>query len=800
MTTIKLAFRKLFQKGEYTLTRIITLAAGLTFTIILLSEVLYYYSYDSFYPDVDRIYIVHENFKMDKNSKKLESYSRVSGAIAPGLKDEVAGIEAATRLNYLGNSIFYTDNQKSYKGRFSLADENIFEVMPRIEMYGDAHEILSQPMQCMVSDFIAKKMGGNIIGQTIELKSYPGKKLTIAGIFKALPENTNYDYDILVSMVSIGEFMWDGRQNWLGNERYYTAVKLLPGVKPESLASAIRQMQEKHQDITKLEQQEGAGFVLKYTFEPINKIFAKNVKDMVLILSLIAFSVLFVSLMNYILLTLNSLVNRAKSSAIYKCYGAKAQHLQSIILIETLLVFSIALLLSLIMILILKPFVEGQVGHQLESVINPTVIYPLITLLVVIVLIIGYLPGRFYANIPVATAFRNYRQGKSRWKLGLLSLQFIGASFILVILVVVSMQYNKMLKADHGYNTENVFYGSTTGMEPHKIGTVLQELRNLPSIKAVSLGAEIPINGASGNNILSPDGKKELFNVADFYYIDDNYLSVLDIPILQGSSFSHETAATNDLLISKKGAEMLAMNNNWKDGVIGKSIEITEHGSSTIRGVYHDFVLESLASNDKRPSVFFYLPEEKIKQQIIKNPSSSYYILAKAKTGVKTGLMQSMEEIFNKALPHHDAVIKSLALEQVNNYQAQKGFHNAMKIGNIVIIIITIMGLLGYTSEEVNRRRKDLAIRKINGATIKDLLKMFIWDIERLAIPSVILGLLGAWYLSGLWMEQFAVKAHLSWGLFILICVSILIFIALIAVFNYLKTINKNPIESLRHE
>ena len=123
MNFLKLAFRRLFRKGEYTTTRIISLGAGLAFGILLLSEVLYYYSFDSFYPDADRIYVVYENYNSDESANKIESSSRVSGAVAPGLKNEVPGIEAATRLNGIGESVFYTEDKKNYKAHFSLADD-----------------------------------------------------------------------------------------------------------------------------------------------------------------------------------------------------------------------------------------------------------------------------------------------------------------------------------------------------------------------------------------------------------------------------------------------------------------------------------------------------------------------------------------------------------------------------------------------------------------------------------------------------------------------------------------------------
>ncbi|WP_127018956.1 ABC transporter permease [Flagellimonas beolgyonensis] len=799
MNFLKLAFRRLFRKGEHAFTRIISLAAGLAFGLLLLSEVLYYYSYDSFYPDSDRIYVVHENFKMDQSSDKLESHPRVSGAIAPGLQAEVPGIEAATRLNSLGDHVVYTEDLNSYDANISLADEHLFDVLPIPMVSGNPKEILKSPMTCMVSQELADNMGGNVVGKVISIKNYPDKELTIGGVFKTLPENTNYTYDVLVSMVSTEQFTWDGTNNWMGNDRYYACVKLNPGVKPADLVPAVRAMQVKHQDIEKLEE-EYHGIVLQYSFEPIKQIHVNNVKDMIIILATIALAVLFVSLMNYILLTMGTLVTRAKSSAIHKTCGAETKNLQQMIFSETIVLFGISIVGALLMIWALKPIAEAQWGHSLVSLLNPYVIIPLVSLLVLLVFVTSYFPGRFFSRIPVATAFRDYKQKRGRWKLVLLSFQFVGATFILTVLVIVTLQYNNMKNADHGYVAKGVYYGSTQGMDGNKIATVLHELRSMPEVESVGLGFDVPINGASGNNILSMDGKRELFNVADFYEVDANYLSILGIKVDEGDDFTSNQAVANDVLISKKGAELLKLNNGWTDGVIGKQITVTEHGSTTIRGVFPDFVVRSISDPDVRPSVFFYLPEVKFEEQKIENPSASFNIMVKAQEGAQDGLMDKITEAFNIGFPLDDAEIKSLEAEQLDAYKSEKGFRNAMLIGNFIILLVTIIGLLGYTFNESARRRKELAIRRINGATLLDILKAFISDLEFVAIPAVLLGLTGAWFTADKWMQNFAFKAPLHWGVFAACSFFILILVALIAAINYTRTANQNPVDALRQE
>ncbi|MCT4647071.1 MAG: FtsX-like permease family protein, partial [Carboxylicivirga sp.] len=637
-----------------------------------------------------------------------------------------------------------------------------------------------------------------VIGVQIEAKQYPGKKLTISGVFDTLPENSNYKYDILVSMVSTKEFAWDGSNNWLGNDRYYAYVKLLPGVDPKSLAPSIRKMQEKHQDIIKIEQEQG-GVFLKYSLIPIQKIHTSKTMDMIIILATIAIAVLFVSLMNYVLLTLSTLINRSKTSAIHKTCGAQASNMYQLIFSETFLLFLISVMVALSILIMGKPIVESQLNHSFKAVLNPYVIWPVLTILCILIVFTSYLPGRFFSRIPVTSAFRNYKQKRNKWKLALLSFQFIGASFILTIMIIVSLQYNNMKSADHGYQTKGIYYGSTTGMSASKVSVVLNELRKLPEIEKVGLGCDMPFEGASGNNILSPDGKRDLFNVADFYQIDENYLSILNIPVIHGKAFSPQTASVNDVLISQKGADLLKLNNKW-DEVIGKNIAISEHGETTLRGVFPDFTIGSFASNDHRPSVFFYRPESRFIQWKQKDPSVSFNILIKVHENMQTGIQEKISHILNLSLPQNDAEVKSLEDELLKNYATERGFRNGMMMGNFVVLLMTIIGLLGYTTNEATRRRKELAIRRINGASLSSILKVFIIDLQYIAIPAVIVGLSGAWFVIDKWMQNFASKIPLRWEIFVGCSFCILILVATIAVINYVRIANRNPVEALRYE
>ena len=802
MRSFRIAARKMFRKGEHTATRIISLATGLAFGLLLFAEVFYYYSYDSFYPDANRLYVVNTVARLDKSSEELSVFPQVSGAIAPGLKAEVPGIEAATRVTPIGELDFFSEEELTYNGIFVLADEYLHDLMPRPILAGNkASEILKTPMNCMVSNEIADKMGGNVVGKMIELKDYPGKKLTIGGVFEKLPENSNYRYDVAISMPSIGNFMWDGSENWLGNDRYFSVVKLAREVKPESLAPAVREMQKKHQNIEELELRNGV--VLKYSFESLPKYFSNQMKEMIFVLSAIAFIVLFVSVMNYMLLTVSTLVNRAKTSAVCKCYGAEKRDLHGMIFAESSLIFLVSLAVAFGLMLLVKPFIEAQVAHSLKATLNVHVIIPILLILGVLILFVSYIPGRIFAQTPVAEAFRSYRKKSTRWKKVLLAVQFTGAALILAMLLVVSMQYDKMKNAYHGYDTENIYYGSVSGMDPHKLLTVLNQLEALPEVEMAGFGEDVPISGASGNNVLSPDREKDLFNVADFYYVDDSYFSILNIPVVSGQAFQKDVTAPNSVMISQKGSDLLVLNNGWTDGVVGKSIEITEHsvnGTSTISGVFSDLIIGSISNTDTRPSVFFYRPRERFAEVFENNPASNFLILIRTRTGSNLNVMQKFTDIFNNAIPRGEARVYSLAAEQEGEYQSERGFRNALYVGGFVILLITVIGLLGYLSDEIIRYRKNLAIRRINGATVTDVIRIFVSDIAKVAIPCAVLGLTGAWFLAMKWLQNFSVQISLQWWVFILAGIAILLLTGAVAVFNSTRAALQNPVNSLRYE
>ncbi len=290
------------------LIKILSLGIGLAIGIVLIAKVCFELSYDSFYKDVDRIYWITENIIFQEGSDP-DDFWGTSGGIAPGFKAEVPGVEAATRYSTLISGAQLTC---------------FFDFFNRDFLAGDPMQALQEYTgDIAVSRSFAEKLGGvnEAIGKQIYSDVWgPNVKLTVVGVFEDFPKNGTIQCDIVTTIAAFGEWSIN---NWLGNDRYRGFVKLAPNVDPNSLKDAIRKMQEAHQPLEELERD---GSKIWYTLTPLATMHRheETIKNYVLILSVVAFLLLLVSVLNYLLIAISDVVRRSKEMGVRKCYGAGA--------------------------------------------------------------------------------------------------------------------------------------------------------------------------------------------------------------------------------------------------------------------------------------------------------------------------------------------------------------------------------------------------------------------------------------------------------------------------------------------
>ena len=733
--------------------KILSLGIGLAIGCILIAKVCFESSYDNFYKGLDRIYLIKAMYSL---RGETDENSQVSGGVAPGFKKYVPGVESATRTTFLFESNkFYTEEKALVTGTLVLADTAFFDVFDRKILAGNPKEVLAQRFNIMVSRSFAEKMGG---------------------IDKA-----------------VGRIIYNEEAHWLGNDRYKGYVKLEEGVTPESIDPAIRKMMDKN---LPMEELKNSGYKIWCVLSPFHKLHTSEpyVRNLIIILSVVSFVLVLISLMNYMLISISEMVKRSKEIGIHKCYGAEGTNIYGMLIKETSVYLFFSLLLAFLMILAFRQTIEYLLGVSLEALFIKETMIVLCGVILVLFLVSALLPGYLYNKIPVSVAFMNYKENKRKWKLCLLFIQFIINVFLLSFVFIIAAQYDKALNDDPGYNYENVLYYNVRGVDNVQASRSVEVISSLPEVIDVERAYTLPFDYCSGNDVYLPGHDAELFNIADQYAGTEGFFEFFDIPIIEG----RVPAAENEIAVSRSFVEKMKEFTDWNDGPIGKGIYLTEHSDSsamnlgilTISGVYEDYRIGLLNRMDERPSVRF---TGKVEKEYMP------FILVKVKE-INPETINRIQKKLGEVITEKDMEVFSY--EQVMNsmYDDNKKMKNTILAGSIFSIAIAFLGLVGYVRDEAQRRSKEIAIRKINGATTGEILSLFVAGIMKWLVVAFIIGDALAYYVAGLWLEQFAEKVSLSLLYFLAADLIVAIIVVATVIICSLKISNANPVLSLKNE
>ena len=796
------------KKNSDILIKVLSLGIGLAVGIVLIAKVFFELSYDSFYKDIDRVYTIRTWYSHQGEEK---DYGQVSGAVAVGFMDEVPGVEAGTRTTFVFNGDTYLDEEgNKLKATLVCADTCFFQVFDRPILAGDPVKALGKWGSVMVSRSFAEKLVdssaspqndnnvilsaakdlSSVIGKQIANEDMSGLKMTIEGVFEDFPKNGSLDYDILLSMETYGKQSTD---NWLGNDRYKGYVKLMPGVDPNTLADAIRKMQEAHQPLERIEAQ---GTSLRYFLKPFSKLHtsAPEVRQQVILLSIVAALLILISLLNYILIVISSMVKRSKEVGVRKCYGAEGKHIYVMLTKEASIHILLSLTLATVIIFAGRSIVENLLGVPFQTLLVPQSIVAIAVVLVFVLIISIVVPAELYQRIPVYAALKNYTENSRNWKLGLLGFQVLINVFLVVMMLIIGRQYQKVSHANTGYDYDNLYYISLFDGDRQAITRAVRTLESLPEVRGVATAYNLPYNGSNGDNVYLPDDDRELFNIADQYECSDGFYDLMGIEFLEGRA----PRDSSEIVVDEKFVTKMAEFTDWSDGAVGKQVFITGHDRSrdaqrsyfTISGVYKSYIIGNLTGVDERPSALFY-------GEIGSMSSWMPHVLFKVDSSTSLGMTKAALE---KALEGREINIVSYEEQMRAAYDDSKKMRNTMALGAVFSLLIALLGLIGFIKDESLRRSKEMAVRKINGATTRDILGVFATDIMKLSGVMAVLACIGAFFVARRWLEQFAEKVSLNPLYFIGGAVLVLAIVLGVVVLNCLRIARANPVDSLKNE
>lgn len=788
------AFKNLPRRGQHNFVKILCLALGLAISSVIIAEIYFEQTYDTYFPGWERTYQI---FEVGSNQGETMRFSQTSGAIAHGVKQYAPMVEAATRTDFFHDDAqCKMEDQNVVSANIMMADSCFFDIFPQKILAGNAKQILSQPLSCLIDSETAAKIGGNVVGKHFTLPNYPGTTFTIYGVFEAFPWGASlHNIQIILSMPSTPYvYSYDGRNRWVGNDMYLSYIRLAKGHDAKELKPYVNKMREDHFSFKEMKKM---GLELNYDFTVLSDVYTQDpyIKKMGWIMSIVAFVLLFTSVMNYLLIIVGNLVSRSREMAVRKCYGAQPKNIHAIIFSEALVHVGLAVVLAIVLVFLCKGTIENFLSAPISTLVLNRGSWILVTICLLVLLVGGLVPGWLYNKIPVAIAFRGYNENRNRWKLALLGIQFVISGLLFSLLYIVNDQYQLMLGLNLGYNYDNVAIVSLDASDANQRQQCMAEIRRMPNIKDCCSAYSVPLNGynRSGNMVGIPGDDKNSINIMEMSGVDDNYFKMMNIPIVQGSFFTERSDSCRQVIIDERCAEKLIKTWHWKDGVVGKQITCTGHDDNvfTICGVCKNVrwgdVGTSGDGTNGFPVLYFY------------SLKRSFYILVKFNE-LKEDSLAELQSKVQSLYPNNQVIVKSYASELANQYAPQLNFRNGILVAGIVTMIIALFGLVGYTSDEVNRRRKEIAIRKVNGAKVKDILRIFLKDIMKIALPCIIVGDLGAWLIARQWLMSFSEKITMTPLLFIGITIILLVIIGLSVVINCYKVANSNPVKYLKDE
>lgn len=814
------AWRHLLKKKVHTIINIFGLAVGISASVVIFLIVQYDYSFDKWEPQATNTYEVM--------SKYSNFYSEaIPSPALEFIKNQIPGIETTSYfLDFPVRDFTVTvssnDNEKNKiftnENRLIFADENYFKIFPHHWLAGNPSVSLSQPYEVVLSLSVAKKYFpgkylDKIIGQRILFGD--STNVVVSGIISDLKQHTDFDNKSFISLKTFTSENYlkaylphDDHDAWFFPFPYsHCFVQLYKNANMADMNAQLKKLYDAN--VT----QTDPNFKFTGTLQPLSKIHfgfslnnktveSKVDKSVVVNLGLLALALLLLAAINFINLSTALSTLRAKEIGVRKTLGSSKKQIVYQFLTETFLVTVCATLLAIILTPFLLYVFKGFVPEGLDTneIFQPIVIVFLIVTIIVVTILAGLYPAFVLTKFRPALVLKNQiaNAGKSRraWVREVLTVsQFVIAQVFLIVVIVVGKQIHYELNKDIGIRKDAIVSFRVPGSDingQEKEDVLINELKKIPQIQNVTsydAGEPYSTGYSQTGFIISNKGRTENKLVA-YKSGDSNYIKVFNIPLLAGRNIRIDTNSTQEEVLINE-AMMKEMGFQNPGDAIGSSITRGEGTNKVlIVGVMKDFNIQSLHYNVD-PLIFEGNNYLGGKISLALNPTdpSSWQVA-----------IQKTEKTFRQIYPNKEFDYTFFDKEIENIYKADIRLSTLLKWATGLAIFISCLGLLGLVSFMANRRTKEIGIRKVLGASVTQIILLLSKNLGKLILIASIIAIPVAWYFSNYWLRDFAFKISLSWWIFLISGICMLVIAMAILCVQTIKAALANPVESLRSE
>ncbi|HEX8328834.1 MAG TPA: ABC transporter permease [Hymenobacter sp.] len=799
------AYRNLVRHKGFSFLNIAGLALGLTACLLIGLFVYDELQFDKFVPNGDRIYRVYSE---RTTTETPEALAPVPPMYATTMKQEFPEVEQTTRILMESSvDLLEVGDKKIYVENGLIADSTFFEIFPLDFKHGSAAHALDAPTSMVLAEDVAKSFFGNEnpVGKEIKMNK-------TSFIVKGVLQNNLSKFHLKVNSViplSAAQLPKERMKKW-GWQQFFTYVKLRPGTDAQQTQAKLRSFVAEKVNPTLPEDDK----VTDLSFlQPLREVhlysssfkYDSSVKGnitYVKALSFIAAFILLIAGFNFVNLSTAKSMQRAKEVGIRKTIGASREQLMLQFLSETVLLTLVSVVLATVLTALLLPSLNAFTGKTMtfDLLTNPALLGVLVLLTVVVGLVAGFYPALVLSSFQPVKVLKSAVVtdgvfGRVQWlRHGLIVVQFALSVFLIVCALVVFRQVSYLHNKDLGFNRDQIMFFPMRGDNMNKhYDTFKNELQQVPGVASASIGYGFPGDQVAGDGIIVPTNGEDKEKSVTQLMVDYDYLKTLGLQLVTGRDFSQKMKTDKDqaFIINETAVKELGF--GTPDKALGQTLKWkvwSDKNPDSLKigkviGVVKDFHYKSLY--DKlEPAVL----------QIF--PGAYWKVAVKLKADNFGSSVEGVKQVWAKFSPESPIEYKFLDDNFDQMYKAEDKLKSLLWIFTGIAIFVGCLGLFGLATYAAERRKKEIGIRKVLGASVGNIVGLLSKEFLVLVLVAAVIAFPAAWLAMSRWLQDFAYRIDMPLWAFVAAGLTAAAVAFLTVGYQAVRAATMNPVNNLR--
>ena len=795
---LKVGIRNLLKNKTFSLINILGLATSMSVCIVIIMLVADQLSYDRHNTKRESIYRI--NTERNNTSDLVNVFATSPLPLAEKLTQEYSGVKNATRIRKgFGNNWVGFDNDINIPIGGFFVDPNFLDIFEYQLEYGNSATALTEPNSVVLTKKAAKKLyeKENPVGEIIKVGEMGEYKVT--GILKDFGTKSHIKFEALASISTVKNLEIDSTlspalNSWRNSTSGWVYIELNEGTSPSEVKKNLATI---NNEIYASMEDRNYRFLLQnisnITPGPLlgNQIGPGLPNIFIYFLVGLAMIIMLSACFNYTNLTIARSLTRAKEIGIRKVSGAYKYQIFSQFISEAVIISVIALVLSLLILVVLKPaFYQLSFAQLLQWDLNasPIVYITCIVFSVFVGLIAGVLPALLLSSfepIKVLTSLSGIKLfSKIGMRKALLVIQFTMSLIFIISTSLVYKQLNYMVNADYGFSKHNMI-NVQLGDTNHEV--LKSELLKFTSIENIALASHIPAAGTTYGEGIKVNPQGEEIDLS-YFAVDEGYIDNLQLDLIAGRNFKAGATVEqeNQVIVNYKTIEKLKFGTPQE--AIGKVFFLNDTVQIEIIGVVADYNHQTMMQNIA-PMALKYLPEE------------YSHIQVRYGEGKREAAVADIKTSWEKVNPEKKIDYRGFDETLSEFYDFIFGdLVSIVGLFSFIAIMVACLGLLGMATFTTETRLKEVSIRKVLGASEKNIILLLSRSFMMLLGIAILIALPTSYFLNSFWLDMIAYRIDMSFSTIALSTLTILVLGVLTIGSQTIKAATLNSADTLKME